>query len=131
GGSARRRRRARRGARRAAAGRRRAAARIAAAALACAVACVPSPEPVRRASPDLAALDRAVRAALDPSADPCADFHQFACGGWLAAVPPPTDRPQVMRAFSSIDARNRTLLVRVLERETDRSEERRVGKERG
>lgn len=83
-------------------------------------ACSPgAPAPVQRASPEAAALERSVRAALDPAADPCGSFHQFACGGWLAAVPPPTDRPQVMRSFTSIDARNRMLLVRVLERETD------------
>jgi predicted metalloendopeptidase len=83
-------------------------------------ACSPGPPPpLRRPPADVAALDRAVRAALDPTADPCADFHQFACGGWLAAVPPPTDRPQIMRSLTSIEARNRMLLVQVLERETD------------
>jgi endothelin-converting enzyme/putative endopeptidase len=99
--------------------RRRAGRRATAALVALATACVPSPPAVRRPSPDAAALERAVLGTLDPSADPCADFYQYACGGWLAAVPPPADRPQVMRSFSSIDARNRMLLVRVLERETD------------
>ncbi len=30
--------------------------------------------------------------ALDRTADPCGDFFQFACGGWLAANPIPPDR---------------------------------------
>ena len=33
---------------------------------------------------DLAALDRKV--------DPCQDFYQFACGGWIANNPLPPDR---------------------------------------
>jgi predicted metalloendopeptidase len=72
---------------------------------------------VRRSTPEAAALESAVLGALDPAADPCQDFFRYACGGWLARVPPPADRPQVMRSLSSIEARNRALLVAVLERE--------------
>ena len=25
--------------------------------------------------------------AMDPSMDPCEDFHQYACGGWLKETP--------------------------------------------
>jgi predicted metalloendopeptidase len=84
-----------------------------------AAACVPgSPRPAQRAASDPARVQRAVLAAIDPAADPCEDFYQYACGGWLAAVPPPEDRPQIMRSLTSIDARNRAWLVSVLERET-------------
>src|SRR2546423_11874486 len=30
--------------------------------------------------------------ALDRKADPCVDFYQFACGGWIAKNPLPADR---------------------------------------
>lgn len=26
---------------------------------------------------------------MDPTADPCEDFHQYACGGWLRETPIP------------------------------------------
>ncbi len=85
-----------------------------------AAACVPGSQgPVRRPPLAAAAIERSVLAAIDPAVDPCTDFYQYACGGWLAAVPPPEDRPQIMRSFTSMAARNGGLLVAVLERESD------------
>ena len=55
---------------------------------------------------DLAAIDRA--------ADPCANFYQFACGGWTASHPIPPDRPGWGR-FDELQERNYEILHRVLE----------------
>ena len=52
--------------------------------------------------------------ALDRKADPCVDFYQFACGGWIAANPLPPDRRSFGR-FAEVQDRNFQILRRVLE----------------
>ena len=54
-------------------------------------------------------------AALDPSANPCDDFYQFACGGWLKATPIPPDRSVWGRGFNVIEERNEQTLKEILE----------------
>jgi putative endopeptidase len=51
---------------------------------------------------------------LDRTADPCVDFYQFACGGWLAANPIPPDRARWAR-FSEIDEKTKAAIRTLLE----------------
>ena len=53
--------------------------------------------------------------ALDQAADPCVDFYQFSCGGWLRKNPIPADQPAWGR-FSELDARNQEALHEILEK---------------
>ena len=52
--------------------------------------------------------------ALDRKTEPCNDFYQFACGGWIAKNPVPADRRSFGR-FQQVQDRNFTILRRILE----------------
>jgi putative endopeptidase len=53
-------------------------------------------------------------AAMDATANACNDFYQFACGGWIAKHPLPSDRARYGR-FDELQERNNTVLREILE----------------
>ncbi|MCA9553395.1 MAG: M13 family metallopeptidase, partial [Myxococcales bacterium] len=53
--------------------------------------------------------------ALDRKTDPCQDFYQFACGGWIEKTEIPSDRPRWVRSFSEIHKRNEADLKDILD----------------
>jgi putative endopeptidase len=73
----------------------------------------PRPEP----PPASARLQLAAEVAsvLDPTADPCVDFYQYACGGWLKRTQRPPDRPRYGRGFGQLIDRNNAALRELLE----------------
>jgi putative endopeptidase len=72
----------------------------------------PPTKPVTNQSLASVGLDPA---ALDRAIDPCDDFYQFACGGWIRETEIPADKPIAMRSFVAIGDRNLAYEHTVLE----------------
>jgi putative endopeptidase len=53
--------------------------------------------------------------AIDKKINPCDDFFQYACGGWLERTPIPADKARWSRGFDEITERNLATLREMLE----------------
>jgi putative endopeptidase len=85
------------------------------------LACGPQPLPPIAEAPEPVVATQTLAevgldaAAMDRSVDPCRDFYQFACGGWVKTTEIPADQPRWMRSFNVILDRNLDDLRAVLE----------------
>jgi putative endopeptidase len=60
------------------------------------------------------ATSESVVSSMDRTADPCVDFYQFACGGWIKSNPIPADQ-SIWSRFGELAERNRLELRGILE----------------
>src|SRR5215472_14573822 len=60
------------------------------------------------------AVPNSMVSALDKSADPCVDFYQFVCGGWVKNNPIPSDQA-IWSRFGELAERNLAELRGILE----------------
>jgi predicted metalloendopeptidase len=65
------------------------------------------------ALPVLAQAQSVDVSAMDKKADPCVDFYQYACGGWIASHPLPADRSRFGR-FAELQDRNEKVELEIL-----------------
>jgi putative endopeptidase len=60
---------------------------------------------------------------IDTSADPCVDFYQYSCGGWMAKNPIPPDQ-SIWSRGNELSERNRAILQNILEKSAATSRKR-------
>ncbi len=77
----------------------------------------PPPPPVAEAPrfappPAAPGIDPSI---VKPAVSPCADFYEYACGGWIDKTQMPADKSRWVRSFSVIEEENKAKLHALLE----------------
>jgi len=53
-------------------------------------------------------------ASMNQTVDPCTDFYEYSCGGWISSVQLDSETPRVSRSFGAIQSQNIDVLLKIV-----------------